>query len=159
MAEKKKKRIRWFWEKEPDEDFEQHMHRLWHEMWEPFGFGMRIGFPRIARAFEEIPVNISETDKELIVRAELPGFKKDEIKLTVTEDTFELSAEKKREEVERGETFYRKEAERKSVHRAFTLPVAVDADRVSAKLEEGVLTVIMPKLEVERKKKKVVEID
>jgi HSP20 family protein len=132
---------------------------MFHEMWEPFGFGLRFALPRMARAMEEVPVNISETDKEVIVRAELPGFKKDEIKLTITEDTFELSAEKKHEEVERGETFYRREAERKAVHRAFTLPICVDADHAKAKLEEGVLTVTMPKLEIEKRKKKVVEIE
>jgi len=168
MAEKRKKRVKWVWEKEPEreravahrvrEPFEELEHGMFHEMLEPFGF--TFAFPRHRHLLEEAaPVNISETDKELIVRAELPGFKKDEIRLTVTKDTFELSAEKRHEEMERGETFYRREAERKAVHRAFTLPVAVDAERASAKLEEGVLTVTMPKLEVEKRKKKAVEIE
>jgi HSP20 family protein len=192
MAEKKKKRVRWFWEKEPDESEHARrskaspaqadsrsppcVHELLHEMQgedplllhrrnkfrlvgEPFGFKLGFKMPKHMHAIGAVaPVNISEMDKELIVRAELPGFKKDEIKLVVTRDTFELSAEKKHEEIERGETFYRREAARQTVHRAFALPVSVDADRVSAKLEEGILIVTIPKLEVEKKKKKAVEI-
>jgi len=158
MVEKKKKKVKWFWEKEPNE-FEE-VHDLLHTMGEPFG--MKFSFPQM-RQFKtleaEVPVNVSETDIELIVRAELPGFKKDEIKLVITKDTFELTAEKKHEEIERSETFYRREVGHKSVHRAFALPVDIDADKVSAKLEEGVLTVTMPKLETEKKRKKAVEID
>ena len=158
MAKKGKKKVKWFWEKEPEE-IEQQMHRAFHEVWDPFSVSFRAGLPKLARLVEDVPVNISETDKELIIRAALPGFKKDEIKVTVTKDTFELSAEKKHEAIERSETFYRREAERKAVHRSFALPVPVDADHVGAKLEEGVLTVTMPKLEVEKKKKKAVEIE
>lgn len=142
MAEKTKKRVRWFWEKEPDESARIHK-----------PLGLSVSAPSAAGA------KMSETDKELVVRVGLPGFKKDEIKLVVTSNTFELTAEKKHEEIERGETFYRRAVARKAVHRAFTLPVAVDADRVSAKLEEGVLTVTMPKLEAEKKRKKAAEIE
>jgi HSP20 family protein len=148
----KKKKVKWFWEKEPDES--DQMQKLVQSFWEPFGAGF--GHPR---KLVDIPIDISETDKELIVRAELPGFKKDEVKLTVTETTFEIVAEKRHEKIERGETFYKKEVGHNSVHRAFSLPVAVDADRINAKLEGGILTVTMPKLGSEKKKKKIVEVE
>jgi HSP20 family protein len=172
MTEKKKK-VKWFWEKEPNGSGQ--MQKTFHEM-KPFGFGFEVKFPKTGLEAAapvntwrnknsakfvgiDIPTNISETDKELIIRAELPGFKKDEIKIAATKTAFELTAEKKHEEIERGETFYRKEASHKAIHRAFTLPVPVNPEHVHAKLEEGILTVTLQKLETEKKRKKKVEIE
>jgi HSP20 family protein len=159
MVEKKKKKpFAWFWEEEggkgrqsgrdPWEELERMHRKLWEELWHA---------PH--RALQaEIPVSLSEKDGKLILRAEFPGFKKEEVGLRVTEDGIELAAEKKREEVEKGETFYRREAERRAVHRSFALPVKVDPEKVEAKLEEGILTVTMEKKEKVPAKKKAVEI-
>jgi HSP20 family protein len=107
---------------------------------------------------KSIPVNISTTDKDVVVQAELPGFKKDEINLNVTESFIEISAHKKQEKIEKTEKHFRQEMSTGSVKRAFTLPDKVDPDNAKAKLENGLLTIILPKLSIGKKKRKKVEI-
>ena len=126
---------------------------------EPFEF--RFTFPRIPMPemkIRTIPVNIGETSKEIIVRAELLGFKRNEINLNVTENTIEIRAAKKEERIEKTEKLFRQEKSVGAVSRAFTLPEKVDPNKVEAKLEDGLLTIIMPKLYPEKKKKKRIEI-
>lgn len=153
MAKEKKQRpFRWFWEggHNPWEELETMHKRLMEEAWKPLR-----GF---AREIAGIPVNISETEKEIIVRAELPGFKKEEVSLNVTADSVEIRAEKKREEMAKTETFYRKESERRVAQRAFSLPVRVDPDSADARLSEGILELRLKKVKEEEKKKKSVAI-
>jgi HSP20 family protein len=145
---KKKEKPEWIWER-PMDEFE----RIRKEFFRPF----RFEFP-VFREVVEIPITMSETEKELIVRAELPGFKKNEVSLNVSEDSVSISAEKRHEEIERGERIYRQEISRKSVHRTFSLPVKIDPERTEAKMEEGILTITMPKLAPGRITKKKVEI-
>jgi HSP20 family protein len=154
MAEKRKKKpFSWVWESgerglEPLDELENMQRKLWSGLWRVPQQAFRI----------DVPANLSETSDKLILRAELPGFKKSEIILSVTEDRIELSAEKKYEGVEKGETFYRRESEHRSVQRSFSLPVEINPDKVDAKLEDGVLTVAMDKMEKSVAKKKSVEI-
>ena len=88
----------------------------------------------------------------------MPGFKKEEINLNVTENAVEISAAKKEERIEKTEKSFRHEKSAEAFSRAFTLPEKVESDKVEAKLEDGLLTVIMPKLYAEKKKKKRIEI-
>ncbi|MEM7819787.1 MAG: Hsp20/alpha crystallin family protein [Candidatus Aenigmatarchaeota archaeon] len=148
---KKKRDFRFFWE----EPFEKTMKNFFEE---PFEFKFtfpRLTFPETRRT---IPISIGQTDKEIIVRAELPGFKKDEINLNVTENYIEISAEKKEEKTKKTEHEFYHEKSVGTVKRAFTLPEHVDPEKTEAKLEDGILTIIMPKLYPETKKKKKIEI-
>jgi len=157
MAKKKKKDFAFFWE-EPVEKAKNAVEESLKL--EPFEFKFTIPkFPvpemRITRP---IPVNISTTDQELVIQAELPGFKKDEISLNVTESFVEISAHKKQEKIERTEKLFRQEMSSGSVKRAFTLPDKVDPDNSKAKLEDGLLTILLPKLTIGKKKRKKIEI-
>jgi HSP20 family protein len=154
---KKKKEFRFFWEKPIEElgDISSNF-KL-----EPFEFKFTIpNFPVMPeiKLAKSIPVNISTTDKDVVVQAELPGFKKDEINLNVTESFIEISAHKKQEKTEKTEKHFRQEMSTGSVKRAFTLPDKVDPDNAKAKLENGLLTIILPKLSIGKKKRKKVEI-
>jgi HSP20 family protein len=106
-----------------------------------------------------IPVRMAETNNELILRAELPGFAKDEIKLKVTPTTVDISAEKKKVSVEKGEDFYRQEKAYGSARRVVPLPTEVKTEGVKAKFENGILEVIMLKKEVKKKEEKEVRVD
>jgi len=158
----KKREFRFFWE-EPFEVAEKGTRKMREKMRgffeEPFEF--RFTFPRISTPemrMRTIPINIGETAKEIIVRAELSGFKKNEVNLSVRENTIEIRATKKEEKIEKTEKLFRRERSAGALSRAFTLPEKVDPDRVEARLEDGLLTVVMPKLYPEKKKKKRIEI-
>ncbi|MFQ6009986.1 MAG: Hsp20/alpha crystallin family protein [Candidatus Aenigmatarchaeota archaeon] len=150
MVKKKKKVPLWF--EDPFERMSRMEEEMRRMMREPFTLRMRLPEAKFFRSF---PVDMSETGKELIVRADLPGFEKDEIKLKVTENTIEITAEKKRERKEKGKHFFRQERIYGSARRAMMLPVKINTDKVKASFKKGVLEVIMPKAEVKKKGREV----
>jgi HSP20 family protein len=152
MPKRKKRKFRFYWE-EP-EQLKKPEKREKDLFEEPFEF--RFTFPRIRfPEMRRMPVNIAETNKQVIVKAELPGFKKEEINLNVTEGTIEISAAKRQEKVEEGEKYFRQEKKAGAIRRSFTLPAIVDPDKTEATLADSVLTIIMPKAKEIKKKKKV----
>jgi HSP20 family protein len=110
--------------------------------------------------FEEVesfPVDISETKNEIIVRADLPGFSKEEVSVRATENSLEIEAKRREKIEERGEKFYRVERKVGSFRRLISLPVEVEADKAKARLKDGVLEVILPKKE--KKKGKEIKVE
>ena len=153
MPRKKRREFKFYWE-EPGQIKKSDSKKDIFE--EPFEF--RFTFPRIRfPEMRRMPVNIAETDKQVIVKAELPGFKKEEINLNVTEGTIEISASKRQEKVEQGERYFRQEKKAGAIRRSFTLPAIVDPDKTEARLADSMLTIVMPKT-VERKKRRKVEV-
>lgn len=123
---------------------EEDIHKIMSDVWKrPIDF--RIG--GLASRMRTIPVDLSETEKELIAKADLPGFSKEEIKLKVTENTIEISAEKKKQAVQKGKGFFRQERSFGAIKRIMPLPYAVKPDETKAKFENGVLAITMPKAE------------
>ncbi len=98
-------------------------------------------------------VNISENDKEIKVKAELPGLDSKDIDLSIQNNTLILKGEKKFEEEESKENFHRIECSYGSFYRAIPLPAEVDESKVSAKFKNGVLEIKLPKKEEIRAKK------
>lgn len=89
-------------------------------------------------------VDIEENEEMYMVSADLPGIKKDEIKIDVTGNTLRVSGERRREIKEEG--YYERSSGRFS--RSFTLPEAVDSKKIEANFEDGVLRIVLPKSEV-----------
>jgi len=147
---KKKKCPLWFEPFEGLNRIEEEVHRMMREI--PFQMPkMRIEFART------IPIDIAESEKELLLRAELPGFNKDEIKLKVTPTTIGISAEKKKISIDKGENFFRQERAYGSARRVMTLPAEVKTEGIKAKFENGILQVMMKKKEIVKKKEVKVE--
>ena len=90
--------------------------------------------------------DISETDKEYLVRAELPGVKREDVKVTVEDGMLTLSGERKREREEKTERFHRVERYAGSFSRTFYLPDSADLNSVRAESKDGTLTVHIPKI-------------
>jgi HSP20 family protein len=110
--------------------------------------------------FEEIesfPVDISETENEIIVRADLPGFSKDEVSVNATENTLTIEAKHRGEKKERGEKYYTVERKFGSFRRVISLPVEVEPEKAKARMKDGVLEVILPKKE--KKKGKEIKVE
>lgn len=92
-------------------------------------------------------VDITEDDKEYLIKAEIPEMKKEDIKVNVNEDVLTISGERKYEKEEKGKKYHRVERAYGSFMRSFTLPEDADAAKVSAEYKDGVLKVHLPKSE------------
>lgn len=97
------------------------------------------------------PVDVSEEDDRVIVDAEMPGFKNDEIDVSIDNDLLSIQAERA-SEPPKGRT-YLQERQFTRVQRTLRLPTAVDPESVDAKLDGGVLHMEMKKSEHERARK------
>ncbi len=91
------------------------------------------------------PVDLYETDDEVVVKASLPGVKPDQVDISITGDTLTIKGEVKEEHEEKKPNYYRQERRYGTFQRALSLPVKVDADKADAVFEEGVLTLRLPK--------------
>lgn len=89
--------------------------------------------------------DISETEKEYLIRAELPGVKKEDVKVTMESGMITVSGERRQQKEDKSEKFHRVETFQGSFARSFTLPDDVDAAAVQCESREGVLTVHLPK--------------
>ena len=103
-------------------------------------------------------VDISETDKEYLIKAHLPEVEKDDIELTVENGILTISGERKYEKEEETETQHRVESMYGKFSRSFTLPSDVDEARIKAKTKKGTLKVHMPKSEVSKPKAVQIEV-
>lgn len=99
------------------------------------------------------PVDIQETDKNLLLNFDLPGVKKEDIKIEVDDDVLTVSGEKKEEEETDTKSSHRIERFYGSFERSFVLPRGVDPDTVKGDYENGVLRLEIPKSQVEKKPK------
>ncbi|MDE3036547.1 MAG: Hsp20/alpha crystallin family protein [Nitrospirota bacterium] len=92
-------------------------------------------------------VDISEDEKEYLIKAELPEIKKEEVKVTVQDDVLTIAGERKYEKEEKGKKFHRIERAYGSFERSFTLPEDADAAKVVADFKDGILKIHLPKSE------------
>ena len=124
-------------------------------MWEPMnelvrGFGkfpQLLDFPNIPVLFKggEPKVDIIQTDKEVVMKADVPGVKKEDLQVTVTEDTITVRGEAKSSTETKKEDYFVSERFYGSFCRTLPLPAMVESSKAKAKFDEGVLTVTIPK--------------
>lgn len=97
-------------------------------------------------------VDITEDEKEYVIKAELPEVKKEDIKLNVQDDVLTITGERKYEKEEKGKKYHRVERSYGSFLRSFTLPENADGTKVSAEYKDGLLMVRLPKSEQSKPK-------
>ncbi len=115
---------------------------------------------RATEVEEAIPsVDIFEEGDNVVVKAELPGIKKEDIDVSMTDNVISISGEKKREEKVERKNYYREERSYGSFTRSFRLPAEVQTDKAKASFKEGVLEIRIPKTEEAKKREKKVSID
>lgn len=93
------------------------------------------------------PLDIEETDNSVVVRAEIPGMKKDDIKISLTGDTLCISGERHHEAEQKEKTFHRIERAYGRFMRTLVLPSDIDGSKVKAAYNDGVLELTLPKSE------------
>jgi HSP20 family protein len=97
-------------------------------------------------------VDIEETDKEYLVKAELPEMKKEQVKVEMLDGVLSIEGERKQEKEEKGKRFHKVERSYGKFVRQFGMPPEVDAAKVQAEFKDGVLNVHLPKIATEKPK-------
>lgn len=98
-------------------------------------------------------VDMIDRDKEVVIRAELPGVNKDDLDVTLSENTVTIKAHTTREEKEEKGDYYRREMSRGDFQRTLTLPGGVDEAKAKANFADGVLELTLPKMEKTSRRK------
>jgi HSP20 family protein len=91
--------------------------------------------------------DVSESSEAYIIKAELPGVNKNDVKITLRENVLTIKGEKKQEKEEKDKNFHRIERSYGSFQRSFSLPSGVNSDKIGAAYKDGVLTITLPKAE------------
>src|SRR5918995_490020 len=139
--------------------------------WEPARELASMEIDRLNRMFSDFygetfsrawvpPVDIYETDAhEVVLKAELPDMKREDINLTFENGVLTLRGERKFEQEAKKENFQRIERRHGAFSRSFTLPNTVDAGRISAAYKDGVLTIRLPQREEAKPKQIAVNVE
>ena len=127
------------------------LRREMDRLWDRF-----VGETPFARAFTEewLPsVDVSETKDKVLIKVDLPGLEAEDVNVSVSGEILTIKGEKEKEKEEKDEHYYCCERYCGSFQRSFRLPVNVQADKVEATFDKGVLKITLPKTEEARKKK------
>jgi HSP20 family protein len=116
------------------------------------------GAPEDQEGFWAPVVDIEEDKDNFIVKAEIPGVKKEDIKVTVRDNILAISGERSSEREEKDKTFHRIERSYGKFSRTIALPATVDADKIKASYTDGILQIILPKPESAKPKQIDIEI-
>ena len=127
-----------------------------------FGRGWMRPFRRDWLAFPEFEmtmpkVDVIDRDEEVVVRAEVPSVKKEDIEISISGNMVTIKGETKKEEKEEKGDYYRAEISRGSFSRMVSLPADVDESKAKAALKDGVLELTLPKLE--KAKRRTIKVD
>ncbi len=104
-------------------------------------------------------VDIYETDKEIVLKAELPDIRQEDIRVSVDNNRLSITGERKLESEIKRENYHRIERSYGTFARTFTLPPTVDQDNIRAEYKQGVLTVSLPKREVAQGKNIAIQVN
>ncbi len=136
--------VRREWE-HPFAAFQRDMNRLFDNFFGGFSLSPWESPERgIAQAFTP-RVDVTETDREIKISAELPGMEEKDIEVSLTRDTLTIKGEKKGESEAKGRDYFRMERSYGSFTRSIPLPVEVDTSKAEATFKKGVLEINLPK--------------
>jgi HSP20 family protein len=125
--------------------------------------GRRLGLPDWWRRRELVPrqpaVEITEEKELVTVKAEIPGLKKEEIHVNLSDNLLTISGERKEEREKQEKGYYYSERSYGSFSRAIQLPAEVKSDKVSASFKDGVLEVKLPKTEQAKQREVAIKVE
>jgi len=130
------------------ENFDNRIQRFFGEFPNSFDFGL----------FFNPKVDLFEDDKNIYVEAEIPGVKKDDIKLSFEDNTLTVKGEKKSETNEKEKNLFRSERIYGSFVRSFSIPGQINIDNIDAKFEDGILKIVMEKANLKPISERMIEI-
>ncbi|KAG5010640.1 hypothetical protein JHK87_019155 [Glycine soja] len=130
------------------------------EVWDPFkDFHFPSSVSAENLAFVSTRVDWKETPEAHVLKADIPGLKKEEVKVQIEDDrVLQISGERNLEKEDKNDTWHRVERSSGKFMRRFRLPENVKVEQVKASMENGVLTFTVPKKEVKKPDVKAIEI-
>ena len=126
-------------------------------MFDDFSWGFGRFSPELSSRDLTPTMDVTETEKEYEVKAELPGMEEKDVEVTLTDGVLTIRGEKKIDHEEKGKGFHMVERSYGSFSRSLELPAGIDPETIKATLEKGVLTVSIPKKAADVKKVEVKE--
>ena len=97
--------------------------------------------------WSSLPIDMYQTNDEVVVKAVVPGFRPDQVQISITGDVLTIRGEVKQEEEKKDKAWHLREHRLGSFERSVGLPVSVTSDKATAEFENGVLTITLPKAE------------
>lgn len=132
-------------------NLEDEFNRMFEQFGMPAGWGTEGRFTP--------PMDVRETEEAYIVEADIPGMKKEDVHIEVADDVLTIKGERKEEKEEKQKNFHSVERRFGSFARSVALPAGFDASKVTAKFDDGVLTVTLPKPEERKPRRIEVKVD
>lgn len=131
----------------PLQEIKKEMDRIFQEV---------LGRSWLTEKFEGVewipPIDVSETDNEVIVKVDVPGVNPEDMEISLADNVLIIKGKKEKEEEEKKENFYRVERYYGSFMRSIQLPCEIEEDKISATYKNGVLKIVLPKKPEEKKK-------
>lgn len=144
------------------EDFEHWLDRFVDEVWRrPFPglFGRDRWLPIKPLSIRMPSIDVYEEKDSVVVKAELPGMKKEDVEVSLAGETLTIKGEKKEDKEVKEDDYYRRERSYGLFSRTVSLPCDVKSEDIKASFKDGILEVRMPKTEEAKKKAISVKID
>lgn len=139
----------------PFEEMDRMFERMFPRGWmRPF----RWEWPELPGFEARIPrVDVIDRDSDILLRAEIPGVRKEDLDISVSDDSVTIKGSTAFEEKEERENFLRREITRGAFSRTVGLPATVDTEQAKAQFKEGMLELTLPKVEKAKRRKITVE--
>lgn len=118
----------------------------------------RMTAPAAARLEWSPLADISETDKEYLIRAELPAVEKKDVAVTLDDGMLTIKGERRQQKQDSNEKYHRSESVYGSFERSFSLPKNVNAETIRCESKDGILTVHIPKIETPKRTQKQINV-
>ena len=144
---------------------EQNVERMFEDLWaRPWRSLIDFGWPRHRHLWTDLEatspaIEISEDKNDVLVKAELPGMKKEDLEINVEERLLTIRGEKKKEEERKGEGYFYSERSYGAFERCIEIPRDVQSDKAHATFKDGVLEVRLPKTEEAKRKEVKIKVD
>lgn len=106
-----------------------------------------------------LAVDIYETDKDVVVEMQVPGYKKEDLKISITDDYLRIEGKASEEKEEKNKNYWRKEIRRGAFAQVIPLPVEVDTKNGKASFQDGILKIVLPKVKKEEAKGEEIKIE
>lgn len=135
--------------------FRRDMERM---IWDPFPV-RAVPKLRVLRRDYRMPMDLVDEGENYKLTVDLPGVKKDDVKISINEGILSVNVEGKEQKEEKSENYLMKERSSYACSRKIQLPGEVDEDKVKANIEEGVLNIRLPKREPEKHKPREIKIE
>ncbi len=100
-----------------------------------------------------LATDIYETENDVVVEVQLPGYKKEDLKISIHDDYLRIEGKSAEEKEEKGKNYWRKEIRRGSFAQVIPLPVEVDTKNGKASFKDGILKIVLPKIHKEEETK------